>query len=106
MQAPEKRAAAQGQEPLEPATSEAIEPAAPAAAQPGPHSFWDSLISFWGAVEPEPRIGFETLPLAEQRPEAQQGWLLEDWDFSAEHGYEADFEGRSEFEHGEFERWL
>lgn len=27
-------------------------------------------------------------------------------DFSAEHGYEPGFEGRSEFEHGEFERWV
>jgi hypothetical protein len=32
-------------------------------------------------------------------------WRDED-DFSAEHGYEPGFEGRSEFEHGEFERWV
>jgi len=32
-------------------------------------------------------------------------WQGED-DFSAEHGYEPGFEGRSEFEHGEFERWV
>lgn len=37
-------------------------------------------------------------------PELSAG--RDDDDFSAEHGYEPGFEGRSEFEHGEFERWV
>jgi hypothetical protein len=105
MQAPEKRATAQGPERLESATGEAFEPSAHAAAEAGPHSFWDSLVSFWGGGEPEQRVGLETL-VAEDPPREPQSWLAEDWDFSAEHGYEPGFEGRSEFEHGEFDRWL
>lgn len=107
MQASEKKATQPGEEGLEIATAEAFEPAA---SGPDPeewrHSFWDSLVSFWGSGEPGPRPEYETLTPQEQRPETQQGWLIDEWDFSAEHGYESEFEGRSEFEHGEFERWL
>jgi hypothetical protein len=107
MQAPEKRATRHGEEGLESATDEAYEPVARAvASEEWRHSFWDSLVSFWGSGEPEQRLGSETLTPEEQRPETRQGWLIDEWDFSAEHGYEPDFEGRSEFEHGEFERWL
>jgi hypothetical protein len=106
MQAPEKRATTPGPERLETATGESFEPPAAAAAEAGPDSFWDSLVSFWGGVEPEQRVGVETLAAEEQPRTQQQSWLIEEWDFSAEHGYEPEFEGRSEFEHGEFERWI
>lgn len=39
-------------------------------------------------------------PLPESSP-----WR-DEHEFSAEFGYEPGFEGRSEFEHGEFERWV
>jgi hypothetical protein len=107
MQAPEKKATRNGEVGLESAAAEASEPSTPGAApEEWRHSFWDSLVSFWGSGEPEQRLGTETFMLDEQPLETQQGWLIDEWDFSAEHGYEAEFEGRSEFEHGEFERWL
>lgn len=70
------------------------------------HSFWDSLVSFWGSGEPEQRLESETLAPEAQRLEIEQRWRIDEWDFSAEHGYEPEFEGRSEFEYGEFDRWL
>ena len=51
----------------------------------------------WGYVEP---------PEPPSQPEPRGRWLLDEDDFSSEHGYQPEFEGRSEFEHGEFERWL
>jgi hypothetical protein len=107
MEAFEKKAIPHGQEGLETAAGEAFEPAARAVApEEWRHSFWDSLVSFWGTGEQQQRLESETLTPEEQRFEAQQGRLIDEWDFSAEHGYEPEFEGRSEFEHGEFERWL
>jgi hypothetical protein len=107
MQAPEKRATPHAEEGFETATGETFEPAARGVApEEWRHSFWDSLVSFWSSGEPEQRLETETLTPEEQRFEMQQGWLIDEWDFSAEHGYEPEFEGRSEFEHGEFDRWL
>jgi hypothetical protein len=59
-------------------------------------SVWDALIGYWGYVDPERSFV----------PESKGRWLLDEDDFSSEHGYEPGFEGRSEFEHGEFDRWL
>jgi len=59
-------------------------------------SVWDALIGYWGYVDPERSFV----------PEPKGRWLLDEDDFSSEHGYEPGAEGRSEFEHGEFERWL
>ena len=107
MQAPEKKARQHEDEGLESATVEAADPAAPGSdPEEWRHNFWDSLVSFWGSGEPEQRVGSETLTPEEQRLETQQGWRIDEGDFSAEHGYQPGFEGRSEFEHGEFERWL
>ena len=58
-------------------------------------SLWDALAG-WGYSEPTRSVV----------PETTGRWLLDDEDFSSEHGYEPGFEGRSEFEHGEFDRWL
>lgn len=107
MEAAEKKATQHREGGLESATGEAFEQAAAGAApEEWRHSFWDSLVSFWGAGEPEPRLEDETLASEAQAPEIQHGWRIDEWDFSAEHGYEPEFEGRSEFEYGEFERWL
>jgi len=51
---------------------------------------------YWDYTEPQPRPA----------PEAQGRWLLEDDDFSSEHGYVPGVDGRTEFEYGEFERWV
>ena len=61
-------------------------------------SFWDALVGYgyWDYTEPEPR----------SEPERHGCWLLEDDDFSSEHGYVPGVDGRSEFEYGEFERWV
>jgi hypothetical protein len=71
--------------------TEGLPDAAPREARP---SLWDALLG-WGYAEPARRL----VPPSESR------WRLDEEDFSAEHGYEPGFEGRSEFEHGEFERW-
>jgi hypothetical protein len=65
----------------------------PEAWHPG---MWDALVGYWGYADPE----------RNNVPEPRGRWLLDDDDFSSEHGYEPGFEGRSEFEHGEFDRWL
>ena len=57
---------------------------------------WEAVVG-WGYVEP---------PEPPSQPEPRGRWLLDDDDFSSEHGYQPEFEGRCEFEHGEFERWL
>ena len=57
---------------------------------------WEAVVG-WGYVEP---------PEPPSQPEPRGRWLLDEDDFSPEHGYQPEFEGRSEFEHGEFERWL
>jgi hypothetical protein len=64
---------------------------------------WDAFAGYgyWGYAEPER----STSP-GSTLPESAGRWLLDEDDFSAEHGYEAGREGRSEFEHGEFERWV
>jgi len=79
-------------------------------------SIWDVLLGhwgygYWGAAGWGGPVGlqatwgiFEPTPPSLVEPHGR--WLLDEDDFSAEHGYEPDFEGRSEFEHGEFERWL
>jgi hypothetical protein len=76
-----------------------VEASEPATAASTPEAYrpsvWDALVGYWSYGAPEP-----SLP-----PEPTGRWLLDDEDFSAEHGYEAGFEGRSEFEYGEFERW-
>jgi hypothetical protein len=59
-------------------------------------SVWDALVGYWGYADPQRNYV----------PESRGRWLLDDDDFSSEHGYEPGFEGRSEFEHGEFDRWL
>jgi hypothetical protein len=63
-----------------------------------PSNIWDALVGYdsWGDPEPEPR------PVLE----AQGRWLHDDDDFSSEHGYVPGVEGRTEFEYGEFERWV
>jgi hypothetical protein len=55
---------------------------------------WSALAAYFGPAHVRPSVQPEVSP-----------WQDED-DFSAEHGYEPGFEGRSEFEHGEFDRWL
>jgi hypothetical protein len=106
MQAAEKTTQ-HGEVGLEAAPGEAVEPSTPdAPPEVWRHSFWDSLVSFWGSGEPEQRLESETLTPEERPLETQPAWLIDEWDFSAEHGYEPDCEGRSEFEYGEFERWL
>ncbi len=60
--------------------------------------FWDALVGYWGYIDPDCLRDFDT----GTRPRRSS----DDEDFSSEHGYEPEFEGRSEFEHGEFERWL
>ena len=59
-------------------------------------SLWDALVGYWGYSE----------PARSSLPETRGRWLLDEDDFSSEHGYETGFEGRSEFEHGEFDRWI
>jgi len=63
----------------------------------GPSSIWDALLGYgsWGYTEPE----------LSSVSEGQGRWLLEDDDFSSEHGYEP-VGGRTEFRYGEFERWV
>lgn len=74
-------------------------PAAPGAAlgewRPG---FWDALVGYWAYIDPDRLRDFDT----GTRPRRSS----DDEDFASEHGYEPGFEGRSEFEHGEFERWV
>lgn len=74
-------------------------PATPGAAldewRPG---FWDALVGYSAYIDPDRLRDVET--------EARLHRSSDEEDFSAEHGYEPGFEGRSEFEHGEFERWL
>ncbi|MEO8180240.1 MAG: hypothetical protein ABI895_15500 [Deltaproteobacteria bacterium] len=60
----------------------------------GRSNLWETFVFYWSGGEPE-RANF-----------AASRHALEDDDFSAEHGYQPGFEGRSEFEHGEFERWI
>ena len=55
---------------------------------------WATLAAYFAPPDVRPSV----------QPEIS-AWR-EDDDFSAEHGYEPEFEGRSEFEHGEFDRWL
>jgi len=73
----------------------------------GPSSIWDALLGYgswgygswghgsWGDAEPQPS----------STSEGQGRWLLEDDDFSSEHGYEP-VGGRTEFAYGEFDRWV
>ncbi|MEY2936976.1 MAG: hypothetical protein RL033_7725 [Pseudomonadota bacterium] len=60
--------------------------------------FWDALVGYWDYVDPD--------RLRDPATETRMHRSSDDEDFSSEHGYEPEFEGRSEFEHGEFERWL
>jgi hypothetical protein len=60
--------------------------------------FWDALVGYWGYIDPD--------RLRDPELEARMHRSSDDEDFSSEHGYESDLEGRSEFEHGDFERWL
>ena len=64
--------------------------------------FWDALVGYWAYIDPERLREPET----EAERETRMHRSSDDDDFSAEHGYEPGFEGRSEFEHGEFDRWL
>jgi hypothetical protein len=59
-------------------------------------SLWDALVGYWSYGEPQPSLPLET----------RGDWLLDEDDFSSEHGYQAGFEGRSEFQYGEFDRWI
>jgi hypothetical protein len=63
-------------------------------------SVWDALAGYgyWDYVEPEPHWVPEE--------QGQGRWLLEDDDFSSEHGYEPGVGGRTEFRYGEFDRWV
>ena len=76
-----------------------VEPSEPDTAVATPEAYrpsvWDALVGYWSYGTPQP-----SLP-----PETSGRWLLDEDDFSSEHGYEPGFEGRSEFEYGEFERW-
>ena len=78
-------------------------PATPAALheewRPG---FWDALVGYTSYIDPDRLRDPESEPRTE-RPEHRS---FDEEDFSSEHGYEPGFEGRSEFEHGEFDRWL
>ncbi|MEO8182106.1 MAG: hypothetical protein ABI895_24995 [Deltaproteobacteria bacterium] len=86
-----------GEDTLEAASLEANEHATtvstPEAYRP---SLWDSLVGYWSYGEPEPSL----------LPDTGGRWLLDEDDFSSEHGYQTGFEGRSEFEYGEFDRWI
>jgi len=83
--------------PLETAPSVAVEPLAPESEPMGPrHSLWAALVGYFAPAE---ALRFPAL-------RHEGGPRVDDEDFSAEHGYEPGFEGRSEFEHGEFERWI
>jgi hypothetical protein len=57
-------------------------------------NLWETFVFYWCGGESE------SASLAASRR------TFEDDDFSAEHGYQPGFEGRSEFEHGEFDRWI
>lgn len=59
---------------------------------------WDALVGYWDYVDPD--------RLRDPEAETRLHRSSDDEDFSSEHGYQPGFEGRSEFEHGEFERWL
>jgi hypothetical protein len=73
-------------------------------ATPGPAldewrpGFWDALVGYSAYIDPE--------RLRDPEAERRLHRSSDDEDFSSEHGYEPGFEGRSEFEHGEFDRWL
>lgn len=85
-----------GEEEIDVAWVEASEPATgvdtPVAYRP---SVWDALVGYWSYGTAEPS----------HPPETTGRWLLDEDDFSSEHGYQPGFEGRCEFEYGEFERW-
>jgi hypothetical protein len=72
-------------------------PAAPTTDEWRP-GFWDALVGYSAYIDPD-RLGD---PESERRLHRSS----DDEDFSSEHGYQPGFEGRSEFEHGEFDRWL
>ena len=74
----------------EPVSSEPV-------ASMGPrHSLWEALMGYFIPAEAlhSPALRYDGIR------------RLDEEDFSAEHGYEPGFEGRSEFEHGEFELWI
>ena len=82
---------------LEIAPREAMEPIRPNLGAMGPrHSLWAALVGYFASTAdmPFPALRYEGIR------------RMDEEDFSAEHGYEPGVEGRSEFEHGEFERWL
>lgn len=76
-----------------------VYPVAPGAAldewRPG---LWDALVGYWDYIDPD--------RLRDPATQTRLHRSSDDEDFSSEHGYQPGFEGRSEFEHGEFERWL
>jgi len=84
--------------PLETAPSVAVETTTAPDTEPmGPrHSLWAALVGYFA---PADALRFPALPHESMR-------RMDEEDFSAEHGYEPGFEGRSEFEHGEFDRWI
>ena len=73
-------------------------PATPGDAEGWRPGFWDALVGYTAYIDPD-RLRD---PESERSPHRSS----DDEDFSSEHGYEPGFEGRSEFEHGEFDRWL
>ncbi|MEY4546736.1 MAG: hypothetical protein RL685_2931 [Pseudomonadota bacterium] len=89
----------QHDESLEPDWGGVFYPLTPGAAldewRPG---FWDALVGYWDYSDPD--------RLRDSETQTRLHRSSDDEDFSSEHGYEPEFEGRSEFEHGEFERWL
>jgi hypothetical protein len=83
--------------PLETVTDVAVGPLRAESEPMGPrNSLWAALVGYFAPAEALrfPALGHEGIR------------RLDEEDFSAEHGYEPGFEGRSEFEHGEFERWI
>ena len=91
-----------------------VYPAPPGASVDQWHpTFWDALVGYSSYIDPDRLRGFDDDRssegdldrLREGSPQPERRWS-DDEDFSSEHGYEPGFEGRSEFEHGDFERWL
>jgi glutathione S-transferase len=71
-----------------------VEPASRNAPLTESSGIWAALAAYFGPAHVRPSV----------QPEVS-AWQDED-DFSAEHGYEPGVEGRTEFEHGEFDRWV
>jgi len=82
-------------QPIEEAPCSVVEPASGHMTLTETSGVWSVFAAYF-----PPNAAGRSTPAPDVSP-----WRGED-DFSAEHGFEPGFEGRSEFEHGEFERWV